>query len=431
MNRNVLAVVVGAGLVSVTGQASAQEALAVEGAGYPVGEGTVIHPGVGAEVGFTDNVFYQDDDNTPAGLFRLIASFSLASKEIEPEEVDPLLIEGEDDVPAEPAHPKLAYTAGGNLRFEQYLAGEDAVLSQRYLGADLRGHLEVMPKGKVSFIADEAFVRDTRPTNFESSNNNNQIANTLSLALRFQPGGGTMNGQLRWENYLNVFQDAAFANRMINTIHGRYEWRLFPYTKLFADVSYGFITGLGDNELGGMPYKRDANPIRGGVGIATVITEVFTVKAHAGWNYASYAGGASYNAPMFGGEAGYRYSPVGRFVASYTYEHRDSINADFYRDHALRGGVDHQFDRLLLTGVGELRLRHYEGISPAIGAPTREDLIFAVGARGQYILKDTFAIVADWRTEVDQTDYMYSTGTGFDDPSFVRTEITAGVRAAF
>jgi hypothetical protein len=65
-----------------------------------------------------------------------------------------------------------------------------------------------------------------------------------------------------------------------------------------------------------------------------------------------------------------------------------------------------------------------------IGAPTRDDVIFAVGTRATYVFKDWLAAVADWRTEIDATDYRNNFGGEVTDPSYVRTEITAGVRAA-
>ena len=433
MNRNIVALVVGICAVSAgAGRAVAQEVEAVEGVGYPLGEGTVIHPIAGAEVGFTDNVFYEDQQQNPSGLLRLLLEAAIASKEIEAEPLDPLLIEG-DEPPAAPAQQKLQFRAGGRLAFNEYLSTNEVSRSQRNLAADLNGHLTVNPQGAVAFTADERFIRDTRPTNFESFSDTNRIANRLMLGLKWQPGGRTLNAGVRWENLIDFFEDSdqRFANRMINTIHARSEWEFFPYSKVFADVSYGFISGLGSNDLGGMAYKRSANPIRGGIGIATAITQIFTVKAHVGWAYASYAGGATYNRPIFGTELGWRYSPLGRLVVEYEWDHRDSVNADYYRDHKFGAHADHQFGKIVMSVRGDMRLRAYRGIHPSIGPSDRDDLLFAVGARGQYVFKDWMAFVADYKTEVDQTEYRTMFGGEVDDPSYVRTEVTGGVRIAF
>ena len=170
-------------------------------------------------------------------------------------------------------------------------------------------------------------------------------------------------------------------------------------------------------------------------GVQTCALPIFTVKAHLGWAYASYANGAGFNMPTVGAELGYRYSPMGRFVVLYDLNAYDSVNADFYRDHLLQGKVDQQFGQFLATFHADLRLRGYRGISAAIGAPSRDDVILSVGARANYVLKDTFAITADYHTDVDQSDYRYvvqnMNGPGLDDPSFIRHEVTVGIRAAF
>jgi hypothetical protein len=99
MNRNLLALFVGMGVFAVSATAMAQEASVVEGPGYPVGEGTVIHPTLGAEIGVINNVFYEEQASNPhtSGILRLLAEASIASKEVTPEaEPDPFLDENEE-----------------------------------------------------------------------------------------------------------------------------------------------------------------------------------------------------------------------------------------------------------------------------------------------------------------------------------------------
>src|SRR5262245_37566856 len=51
----------------------------VEGPGWKVGEGTIVHPVFGIETGFVSNVFYTDLDAQPAGVLRLIGQIGTAS----------------------------------------------------------------------------------------------------------------------------------------------------------------------------------------------------------------------------------------------------------------------------------------------------------------------------------------------------------------
>ena len=57
--------------------------------------------------------------------------------------------------------------------------------------------------------------------------------------------------------------------------------------------------------------------------------------------------------------------------------------------------------------------------------PLTADLSLAVGLR--YNFRDTIAAVAEYRLISDKTDYMTPAG---DDPSYLRHELVAGIRAA-
>ena len=54
-------------------------ASSVEGPGFKVGEGTVVHPIFGIETGFVSNVFFTEAKEKPAGVLRLLAQIGIAS----------------------------------------------------------------------------------------------------------------------------------------------------------------------------------------------------------------------------------------------------------------------------------------------------------------------------------------------------------------
>src|SRR5687768_10064998 len=110
MNRNLLALVVGIGLFAPRA-AHAQETSVVEGPGYPLGEGTVVHPIIGAELGVVDNVFYEERASDPAfaGLLRLVAEAVIASKEIVPEEQPDPFLDPDAVEAAAPAPQKIEF----------------------------------------------------------------------------------------------------------------------------------------------------------------------------------------------------------------------------------------------------------------------------------------------------------------------------------
>ena len=424
----VTAALLSAGLLALAPAARADEA--VEGPGVQVSPGTVLHPNVGAEAGVINNVFFEESASGPvtSGVLRISAKLDLASAKVEPEETLP------DEEPGkEPAAPTFVFRAGLAAAYEEYLYYDNpSTTAQRNLTFDTQAHLQVYPAGTWSFLADDRLRRDVRPRNYEDATSTSRIDNQLALAVRFQPGGRQISGTIRYENMLDVYEGGTgVANRMNQTLALRGEWQLFPFTKLLADVSYGFYGPLGEAQpVAGSLTKQSSNPLRALAGIATTLSEPITLKVQLGWGHSTYSMGEGYNAPLVNVEAGYEYSPTGRVVAEYSLDYQDSTNANYYRDHKLSLHVDQQIRRLLLTGGIEAVFRGYRGIT-AIGAPDRDDVVLAARLRAQWVINERYYLTGEYLGISDQTDYR-SMFMGFtDDPSYSRNELMLGARAAF
>jgi hypothetical protein len=153
-----------------------------------------------------------------------------------------------------------------------------------------------------------------------------------------------------------------------------------------------------------------------------------------GYGNGLYSAGANFNSFLALAEVGYRYSPLGRVVAKYTHDFSDSINANYFSDHALTASIDQQLGPIVMHASVGGRLRAYRGISPVLGPdPSRDDVIIEVLVRGRYFLRERLALTAQYQLLVDQTDYRYQPegSAGPDDPGFVRHEALLGALAAF
>lgn len=419
-------------LAATAGPALAQEDIVVEGPGHEISPGTVIHPAVGVTTGIDSNVFYQDTNPTVAPLIRLFGVFAIASQADKPQSEQKLVIESGPDRPQE-AKPTLVWRLGGRLQLEAYPAGSTAVTDRTNLGGNVMGRIVVKPDRPVSFAVDERLTRDTRPRNFESRGNLNRDVNHLKVGLKFKPGGGLIHLGLRYENTIDVFEASAetFANRIQHLLGARAGWQILPVTRLTLDASFGLFGPLGNSDVNGVPFKNSSFPLRVQFSLATVLSEMTTLKARIGYGNGFYSALESFNNVIGGLEFGYRYSEMGRISVSYEYDFHDSINANFFRDHALVAKLQQQLGLMVLSAEASARLRGYRGISPVVGGPSRDDVILAAGLSANYLLRDWFAIVADFQAVSDQTNYMTSFGGVPDDPSYTRIEATAGVNAAF
>lgn len=408
-----------------------QPVAVVEGAGVKVGEGTVLHPQIGVEVGVQSNVFFEDTNVIAAGLIRLIAEIGTGS--LSPQRLTP----AEQDTDAGPgprAVGDFQYRADLRAQYDYYPSTNDSVSSQGGLGGGLLFRGIVHPERPVQFAVVEDYARQIRPTNFESSDSINRDVNHLKLQLQWAPSGRSIAGILHYENTIDVFEKDTqhFANRFQNTLGLRIQWQWLPQTRIYGDVSGGIYTGLGSTP--GTPDKVTSYPLTTAVGIQTLLTPRITFTSRIGYENGFYASGPSFSSILFGAQAGYRYSELGRVTLGYNYVHQDSINANYYRDHAITLGLTHAINPFVILVQAGLTFRQYDGLIVTSGTPmdTRSDVIGAITAQAHYNFRDWLAASIDYHFTDVQTDYTYTTADGFtDNPSFVRHEVLAGIRAAY
>ncbi|MBA2543846.1 MAG: hypothetical protein H0V17_29650 [Deltaproteobacteria bacterium] len=410
----------------LTGTAYAQQGASavVEGAGVKVGEGTVIHPIIGIETGVIQNVFYEQSDAEVAGVMRIIGQLAVGSLPAERMQMP------DEQSPETQNFGDFAFRAEAYLQYDEYLSSNESIRAQRGLSAHLMGRGLVFPKNTWQFGFADEFSRTIRPVNFESADDTDRIVNALSLELRYRPKGRTLSGSLSYSNVIDYFEDddQHFANRISHRagLNVRYQW--LPVTRLFGDVTLGYVGPFGQDSTRPTSY-----PLKAVVGIASAITIKTSINARVGFGKGFYSDTDFTN--IIGGiQLGYRFSPELRFALMYDYDFHDSINANFYRDHALKFRSDYRRNKVTIFGGTEVRFRSYRQVIPeAMGSTAdRDDLIFGIGAGAIFNFKDWIAATIDYTLAIDKTDFRYMAETGvLDDPSYVRQSVFAGVRAAY
>ena len=415
--------------------ALAQDAI-VEGPGVALGEGAVFHPSVSLETGVVNNVFYEDGDranNDPvaSAIARLVAAFSIASQSHKPAgEVEPA-IETEDQVEEPPPPAAVDFRFGGQFILNGYLSDNEKVRDQTDVGVGLNGDVVFLPEGNVSFRLSDEFIRDARPANFESTKNLNRDYNHFTGGVTLQPQGRTISVGARYENTIDRFESdaAAFANRLHHLVGLRGEWRLYPYTKFFADASLGFFDTLGSE---GADFKSASMPLRIQTGVGTALTEVTTLRGYIGYANGFYEDGPNFSNAIGGAEFGWRYTEYGRLRLVADYNFQDSLQANFFRDYSFLAYIDQQVGLIMLGANTGVRLRTYRGVPDELGgAEDRDDVVFNAAVSAAYLLRDWLAIYARGEMLIDSTDYTYMAGPTPDSPEFQRYEAYLGVSAAF
>ncbi len=427
-NRLAAFAVVGMGLAS--SNASAQPVSeVVEGAGVKVGDGTVLHPVLGIETGVVTNVFYEDgsEGRRVAGLLRIIAEIAAGSLPSER-----LQAPSEQDASTE-NYGDFAFRVELSAQYEEYLSSVDAVQAQRDIALAALARGLVFPKRTWQFAFSEEFRRENRPVNFESSDNVDRDLNRIGLELRFRPEGRTVTGALRYSNVIDYFEDESqhFANRISHTVGAQAGWQFFPVTRGYLDASFGFVGGLGSAST-----RPDSNPVQLKLGLATALTVKTSLHGRIGYSRAFYETGPDFSNITGSLQLGYRFSPQARFAAIYEYDFHDSINANFYRDHAAKVRFDTRRDRFAFGAGAEIRFRLYRGVIQEVMGGTsedRSDVIFSTPLSAVYNFQNWIAATLDYRFTLDHTDFRYNAAPGDmpDNPSYQRHSLMAGVRAAY
>ena len=393
----------------------------VEGDGVKVGEGTVIHPIFGVATGLVSNVFYEERATNAAGVLRLLAEVgagSLSTARLTPTNA----AAGSEAID----QGDFQYRASLRLSYDLMLSSNDTVTETGGLGvgATLRGL--VNPMGTFSFGFDENFVRLIRAANFETDADTNRDINTLALNLIYHPTHRSIGGYLYYNNTIDIFErsELEFADRIQHRFGIHPQWRVLPQTVVYADVSLGAFSGIGDST------KVSSYPLVAQAGLATLFTPKTSINVHAGYTNGFYASGPSYSSVTAGVQLAYRYTPLGRAALTYDLRYEDSVNANYYRDHVIRLWLQQDFVPFQFVVQPEVHLRRYEGIMIAGAPPSRDDVIISVIAGLHYNFRNSLALGLDYHFTAVETDYRYMTDGAVDDPSFVRHQLLLGLRWA-
>lgn len=384
--------------------------------------GLVLQPTLGAETGYVSNVFFAEESGLGAGVLRVIGGLRLATRQTNSSEFQGA------------ATPVWKFTAGLRASYREFLSTNSSARGLRNLGLVADLNLILFPQGTFRFEVEDTFRRILRPRSFETSQQLNRDINNFRAGIIYQPGGRAISAGLHYENVVDVFEDSevAFANRLQHIGRLRITWRFFPYSEVYLDGSLGFFTNFNDQTPDF--NKSNSSPLRIQAGINTAITERLTVKLRGGYANGFYRTGANYSSPIGAVELGYRYSPVGRIGLGYHYEFRDSIQANFYREHRVQLTLNQQLGRVLFTGRAGGHLRRYEEVQLVGGAPgvVREDQILFAEGQLRYALLDWLEIYGRYNLAAVETDFRFQFIVGqLENPSYVRHEAVLGATVSF
>jgi hypothetical protein len=361
--------------------------------GAKLGEGTLLHASLGADIGYDSNVFYSPNPVSATVMhITPAADISNASRDGS-------------------APDGMYYNLGASLVYREYLSGGDAVRSQRAFNPTVAGLLRFSSRQTLSLSLSDTFARAQDPPYAPDSPVITHDRNAALLQLKLAPGGGRIQVLLGYTNVIDVYETDAYksGNNMLNQGTLDLSWRWLPKTALFVQVSQGVVTYLQSNSgrFASYPFSATA-------GLRGLLTQKLALKLAAGYSYGFYAAGGT-NPSGFGnvvlnGEVNYSLSMTSQAGLGYLHQFQNSaLVGDFYDMDAVYGALRELVGgRVAVAASARYENRRYHGA--LFATQPRTDNVVTAGLTADYMIQRVFYLGVGYTLSFASTD----SSTGVD-----------------
>jgi hypothetical protein len=356
--------------------------------GVPISDGVYLHGGVGTEMGYDSNVFYSD----PATAGAPISSAILR--------VVPFL-ELNNQARGGQVPTGLFFSLAANLAYRHYFSGEQSIDD-----SDLRNSFNPTVAGVLDFSQGQTlglslmdtFSHTEEAPYFAGSGPIVRTSNLGTAQGRFSPGGGRIQGLLRYSNRLDLYQstggiatggvtDYSYGNSMAHEGMLDASWRWFPKTAVFINAQAAFIQYLNQDP---MIIKSDSTQLRFLGGLRGLVTERTTVSIALGYGTAFYEN--DINPSGIGllsarADFTYRPTPLTALALGYVHDFQNSIIGNFYNV----DGVSLSLRQLIAGRITASAVARYEHRS-FTGPPANMDITLPTGSRTDNYLQLSAAV---------------------------------------
>jgi hypothetical protein len=368
-----------------------------EGPGIALGERLVLHPGIGAEIRYDSNIFYEATNEKQGAVLRLTPWLDLATR--------PALRGG-----ATPHTIDFRFHAG--LDYREYLTSDQNISQHRQFGVQGGLLLSILPFGPFTTDIFDNFVRSTMPPYNELPYNFDRDTNEAGVRFRIRPGGGRLELSLSYVFGLDYFEVKQLQdfNAFYHRLALRVSWKFLPKTAIYIegnDLIYKYWR-LGDY------MHPDSYALHVIAGLQGLITTKLTLNIWVGYDNGFYVSGPSPNSASGGLDIRWKPIITGTGVLGYKHDFANSLLGSYYDlDMAYLG-----WSQLMWRITGSLRATYanqrFQGITPITGLcmngmPTcsRTDNVFQLNVRFDLPLlpgKDWFLLSIGYDLSLDRSD---------------------------
>lgn len=441
-NYRLLGVTLWAAIIAAPSSAGAQAWLSDRdnkvGPGFRTGN-LEVHPGIGAEAGFQNNVFYQSNETESSPILRVVPHVFVSTLGTQRTEGDQA-----------PEPPKVSFRGGVSGGFYHYLSVErDDVPIEFNADADLL----LMPERPFSLgLTAEAgrSIRWTSPVESTTGTGASQsdfgrTSLTPGARVILQTRGGILKTEISGKYSLVLYDEGLYEGNETNEMRARAltTWSLFPKTALFHETGFRYRTFSNDSPATSAMVHNDGWMLSNRVGVNGAVTRTIGTTLAVGY-------GAGFFDPEPEADdfddvllqAILRWSPSerSRWSLGYTRNYELAFQGNYSRSDRVAARVDNFFGgTFLLSLEGAFTLVTFgpDRLADTNGAngPDRSDTRLDAGINGEYRFTDWLAVTGAFRFEQLISDYLSPivSGTGAagtpQPVEWTNVEAWVGVRA--
>lgn len=428
-------------LAATTSVADAQPWLSdrklAQGSGLRVGD-LELHPGISAEGGYTNNVYYAEENELGSAVLRIAPHLYLSTLGEE---------RGGEDEGQTPG--MLRFRGGLSANMQHYFA--DGAPSTDF-GADADLSLTIAPERPVSLILTERFNRSFKPFNDPVGEPGEEVTESpdyvrysevAGAKVLFQTGGGLLQAGLGYRFGYSWYEDESFDDNdnLTHTAVLNAAWEFLPKTAIFYDASFAHQNYTQNDEAPSSPSQTalfDGNVVNSRIGLNGAITSRIAATIAAGYAVGFFDGGDEFEGLTLNAEARYTPSEISEIGLGFERAYTPAYQGNFVLRNQGYGRLRLFFGGAFVLAT-KLAIEFLEfGVDPVQGP--REDTRYSADVSGEYRFVDWLALTAQFSALVDDTDFVSRVevpGTGgssivIEDPAkFTAFEAWLGLRAFF
>ncbi len=308
LRRYLSIITIGAlGMVAVP--ARAQDIGAGTGGGVRLGDAFVLHLGIGAQVLWDSNVFYEATNPTSAFELGVSPWFDLTNR-------------------PRGSHRTIEFDLTGQLNYLEYLTSDASVSSHRQFGVTAGMQAAFFTMSPYNFTVYDNYTRTTMPPYTKLPYNFDRDTNEAGLRLSLSPGGGRLTFLLGYRFGVDYFEenDLKPFDLLYHIVDFRASWKFFPKTALYLAATEGIYL----YQHPGAYMHPNSYPFRVDLGVQGLITTKLTVNAWIGYGNGFYVSGPSPNTAVGGLALNWKPTLLSTGTLGYEHDFQNSLLGSYY-----------------------------------------------------------------------------------------------------